>query len=186
MFLEVTIPGMENDKSRDQAGLPGSLEQALSLYWDRIYAVAFRIVGDRYEAEDLALETFWRLHQDPPRQDDNLLGWLYRVATNLGLNALRSRQRRQERETRVTRWEAAARSDNPVEQVERRLEQQRVRKVLRQMKSRDARLLILRHSGLTYAEVAEALQSNPNSIGKLLSRAEAAFEQLYRRQEREA
>jgi RNA polymerase sigma-70 factor (ECF subfamily) len=48
------------------------------------------------------------------------------------------------------------------------------------MKPRSARVLILRHSGLSYAELAAALQVNPASIGKLLARAEEEFEKKYR------
>jgi RNA polymerase sigma-70 factor (ECF subfamily) len=51
--------------------------------------------------------------------------------------------------------------------------------VLRQMKERDAQLLILRHSGLSYREIAAALDVAPGSVGTLLARAEAEFEQRY-------
>ena len=60
--------------------------------WSRVYGVVFRLVGDKAEAEDLALETFWQLHRNPPAKRENLNGWLYRVAVNLGLNALRARK----------------------------------------------------------------------------------------------
>ena len=62
--------------------------------WTRIYHVIFRLVGDKAEAEDLALETFWKLYRDPPSKGENLNGWLYRVAVNQGFNALRARKRR--------------------------------------------------------------------------------------------
>jgi RNA polymerase sigma-70 factor, ECF subfamily len=47
------------------------------------------------------------------------------------------------------------------------------------MKPRSAKLLILRHSGLNYSEIATALQMNPASVGKLLARAEEEFEEKY-------
>jgi RNA polymerase sigma-70 factor (ECF subfamily) len=176
---------MQNNIASGQADPPAGLEEVMQVYWERIYTVVFRIVGDRYEAEDLALETFWQLHRNPPHNRANLAGWLYRVATNLGLNALRSRQRRAARETQVSA-ESRRTAENPAEEVERRLERARVRHVLSQMESRDAHLLILRHSGLSYAEVAEALELNPASVGKLLSRASADFEQRYRQLEKGA
>lgn len=176
---------MENKRSEGQAGAAAGLEEAVQAYWARIYAVVFRIVGDRFEAEDLALETFWRLYRDPPESRENLAGWLYRVATNLGLNALRSRKRREDRETQAAA-DSRRTAENPAEEVERRLERQRVRAVLSQMDDRDARLLILRHSGLSYAELAQALELNPASVGKLLSRASEDFEQRYRQLEKGA
>ncbi len=42
--------------------------------YTRVYGVLFRLVGDRAEAEDLALETFWQLWQKPPARADNLGG----------------------------------------------------------------------------------------------------------------
>ncbi len=64
-------------------------------HYEKVYAILFRLIGDRYEADDLAAETFWRLWERPPAQDENLAGWLYRVATRLGYNALRASRRRE-------------------------------------------------------------------------------------------
>ena len=69
-------------------------ERTFLEHWPRVYGVLFRLVGDRAEAEDLALETFWKLWQRNSSEADNLGGWLYRVATNLGYNALRAAKRR--------------------------------------------------------------------------------------------
>ena len=62
--------------------------------WQTVYRVLVRLVGDPAEAEDLALETFWQLYHRPPVNSNGLGGWLYRVAMNLGLNAIRARKRR--------------------------------------------------------------------------------------------
>ena len=151
-------------------------EAAFQEHWPRVYGVVFRLVGDRAEAEDLALETFWRLFQRPPRMGENLAGWLYRVATNLGFNALRARKRR-------TRYEEEAgqlalsdpANPDPAGEVEKAEERRQVRTALAQMKPKAARLLVLRYSGLSYAELASALGLAPSSIGTLLARAEQEF-----------
>ena len=150
-------------------------------HYARVYGVLFRLVGNRAEAEDLALETFWRLWERAPRRDDNLAGWLYRVATNLGYNALRDSKRRETYEARAARgdWQNAQAPD-PAREAERGEERARVLGVLRQMSEREAQLLILRHSGFSYQEIAEALRLAPNSVGTLLARAEKGFERLYR------
>lgn len=147
--------------------------------YTRVYNVLFRLVGNRADAEDLALETFLKLWQQP-RFADNLGGWLYRVATRLGYNALRAAKRR-------TRYEESAGRDaidrteviDPAREAERADEQAHVRAVLSRLSERDAQLLVLRYSGLSYKEIADALNTSPNSIGTLLMRAEAEFERRY-------
>jgi RNA polymerase sigma-70 factor (ECF subfamily) len=159
-------------------------EAIFQQHWPRLVAVLFRLTGDRHEAEDLALEVFWRLHHNPSIMESNPDpgGWLYRVATRLGYNALRSRQRRGRYEQQAGR-QALETSAPPVPetQVEQRQERERVRSVLGHMRPRSAQALILRHSGLSYAEVADAIGIPPGSVGTLLARAEKEFERLYRR-----
>ena len=157
-------------------------ESVFNEHWQRVYGVLYRLLGDPDEAQDLALEAFWRLHQRLPRAGNiqNLEGWLYRVATNLGLNALRSYQRRQRYEGKA--GVLALENDQPSDpelEVERLQEQEQVRTTLAQMKPRSAKLLVLRHSGLTYTEVAAALGIAPSSVGTLLARAEREFEKRY-------
>jgi RNA polymerase sigma-70 factor (ECF subfamily) len=153
--------------------------------WERVCRTLFNIVGDWDEAEDLALEAFLRLYRRPPVDDANLGGWLYRVAVNLGFNALRDRKRRRQYETEAGELDLSGQVEgDPAQAAEQRLERRRVRAVLATMKPRSAQLLILRHSGLTYAEVAEALDITPASVGTLLARAEAEFEKLFRQEER--
>ena len=149
--------------------------------WDKIYSVLFRLTGDRAESEDLALETFMRLWQRPPAQEQTLTGWLYRVATNLGYNALRSagRRSRHELDAGLEALSEGSGSPNPAKEAERSEDRQRVQQILQQMQSRQAQLLILRHSGLSYQEIAETLNVSPASIGTLLVRAEKEFVRLY-------
>ena len=147
--------------------------------------MVFRLVGDGDEAQDLALEAFWRLYNRPPDLDETGLGgWLYRVATNLGFNALRARRRRwqYEGQAAISALEQSKPQD-PALAVEQAQERQRVQAALGSMRSRSARLLVLRYSDLSYAEIAEALGVAPGSVGTLLARAEAEFERCYRRLE---
>ncbi len=148
-------------------------------HYTRVYAVLFRLVGDRHTAEDLSLETFLKLWQQPPSRSDNLAGWLYRVATRLGYNALRAAKRRAHYESHAASDLRSADSADPADEAERSDDRTRVRAVLSRMPEREAQLLILRHSGLAYKEIAAALGVSPNSVGTLLTRAEKEFERLY-------
>jgi RNA polymerase sigma-70 factor, ECF subfamily len=161
-----------------------AFERVFLEHYPRVYEVLFRLVGDGAEAEDLALETFWKLWERAPAQAENLGGWLYRVAVRLGYNALRAARRRLHYEESAGR--DALTFDTPVDPAraaEQRAERARVRGALGQMPPREAQLLILRYSGLAYKEIAAALGVAPGSVGALLARAEKDFERLYGRGE---
>ena len=172
----------EHLAARNPPARPEAEFEAIFLqHYTRVYAVLFRLLGDRAAAEDLALETFWKLWERPPERGGNLGGWLYRVAMRLGFNALRGAQRRRryEEEAGLGELDAASVSADPLREVERGDERERVRRALGRLAERDAQLLILRYSGLSYKEIAAALGVSPNSVGTLLTRAEAAFEKQY-------
>jgi RNA polymerase sigma factor (sigma-70 family) len=158
-------------------------EELFLEHWTHVYRCLVRLVGDPAEAEDLALETFVRLYERPPARRDgaNLGGWLHRVATNLGLHSIRSHRRRERYERAAGQWSLDQAPENrPAEIVASRDECRAVRAVLAQMKERQAQLLVMRYSGMSYKEIAAALGLSPTSIGPLLLRAEREFEKRYR------
>ena len=160
-----------------------SFDEQFLQHWASVFRLLVRLVGDPAEAEDLALETFLRLYQRPPAQGDgfNLGGWLRRVATNLGLHSIRSYKRRERYELTAGKW-ALERSaeDHPAEILAGREDHRLARLALGRMKEPQARLLILRYSGLSYKEIAAEMGVSPTSIGPLLVRAEREFEKRYR------
>ncbi len=175
---------MTNDKARARtraaAQNDAEFDAVFLAHWQPIYRALVRLVGDPAEAEDLALETFWQLYHRPPSQAHRIGGWLYRVATNLGLNALRARQRRTLHELSAGKWEIESRVSDPAQALADEEERARVRTVLSTMETRQAQLLLLRHSGMAYQELAGALGVSVNSIGTLLARAEREFAKRYR------
>ena len=157
-------------------------EAAFNQHWEPLCRALYQLTGDRAESEDLALEALVRLYHRPPTDQRNLSGWLYRVATNLGLNALRSRKRRQHYESEAGDLALLTNGpDDPAAHYELRLERERVQAVLRSIKPRSAQILVLRHSGLAYAEIATALGIASSSVGTLLVRAEREFEQAFKK-----
>ena len=147
--------------------------------YTRVYAVLYRLVGDRAEAQDLTLETFWKLWQQPPARAENIAGWLYRVATRLGYNALRAASRRTHYQNTAAHEDTGEAETDPARSAERSEERVQVRSILARMREREAQLLLLRYSGLSYKEIAAALGVSPNSVGTLLTRAEQEFERLF-------
>src|ERR1700730_4748468 len=64
----------------------------------QVYAWIVRIVRDTDIAEDLTVETFWRIHRSRARFDPagNFGAWAYRIATNAALDHLRRSRRETE------------------------------------------------------------------------------------------
>jgi RNA polymerase sigma-70 factor (ECF subfamily) len=178
--MAVTADDLRRDRTR--VARLERFEAVFQEQWPRVNRILIGLLGDRAEAEDLALETFWRLYRRAPRPEDNLPAWLYRVATNLGLNALRARRRRASYEQAAGQLALeAGQPADPPDEVERAEQRRLVQATLAEIKPQYARLLVLRHSGLSYAELAGVFGVAPGSIGTLLARAEAEFEKRYRR-----
>jgi RNA polymerase sigma factor (sigma-70 family) len=151
--------------------------------YGRVVSVLRRIVGDHGRAEDLANEVFLKLYRQelPASGIDNVGGWLYRAATNLGIDALRAAVRRQRYEQAAARAEIkAAAAESALDESLRRETQWRVRAVLADLKPAHAELLMQRAAGYSYKELAEMLELEVGTIGTRLIRAEAAFEEKYR------
>ena len=180
-----TLPGSTDAEIAAEA----VFDELFRAHYQAVFRLLYRLTGDRQEAEDLAQEAFVRLHRTRAMWDagQNVRGWLYRVAVNLGYNAARSRGRSRQREWTAFELETETerRVDSPEELAMRADEIRRVRAILAGLPERQAALLLLRHAGLSYREVAEALGVATGSVGTLLARAEDAFGRAYRATEEE-
>jgi RNA polymerase sigma-70 factor, ECF subfamily len=193
------------DKLLDELrrGSQEAYEAVFHMYYGQVFALAYRLLGSAPEADDVAQEAFLRLYLKPlpAGREHNLRAWLVRVATNLGYNALRSRRRRQAHERQVEPETAdglagsedsktvvngvnRATQDLASESSDSHAAAEQVREVLALMPERQAQILLLRHSGLSYGEVAEAMGIAPGSVGTLLVRAERAFRHVYSEMEK--
>jgi RNA polymerase sigma-70 factor, ECF subfamily len=151
-------------------------------HYSRVVGVLLRLLGDPMRAEEVANDAFWRLYQQSPMREgaDNVAGWLYRTATNLGIDVLRASARRVRYEQ--TSGNEAHNTAAPAGPLEALLVEEKracVREVLASIRPAQAQLLILRASGLSYKELSEALDIKPSGIGTMLNRAEAEFRERY-------
>jgi RNA polymerase sigma-70 factor (ECF subfamily) len=158
------------------AGAATDFESVFRRHYGRIARVIAMVIRDRSRAEELAMDAFWRYWRTPAAQGEKAGGWLYRTAVRLALNELRRR-------TRSARYEGlSAEADSAPTPEELRASseaQEHVRETLAQLGPRQAEMLTLRANGLSYEEVAAALEINPASVGTLLARAQRAFRELY-------
>ncbi|WP_256761610.1 RNA polymerase sigma factor SigW [Cohnella sp. WQ 127256] len=68
--------------------------EIVDMYKDKLYHLAYRMTGNRQEAEDVVQETFLRVYKNLDRYDENqkFSTWIYRIATNLCIDRLRKRK----------------------------------------------------------------------------------------------
>jgi RNA polymerase sigma factor (sigma-70 family) len=162
---------------RDQAAVAGDprrgtgradLEQVFRATYPRVVGVAARVLGCRDDAEDVAQEVYVSFNRStvPTEQAD---GWLVVAAAHTALNHLRSGRRR------VAREDVAQATAELADTVVAGEDRRRVRDALGRLPRSQAVALVLRHAGLSYAEVAAALDLSPTSVGTTVRRAESAL-----------
>lgn len=76
---------------RLKAGDERAFETLVKLYQDRVFALTFRMIGNRQEAEDLAQEVFMTVHRaiGSYRGEGRFYTWLYRIASNTCKNRIK-------------------------------------------------------------------------------------------------
>jgi RNA polymerase sigma factor (sigma-70 family) len=158
--------------SPGRGAVRADLEQVFRTAYPQVVGVAARVLGSRDEAEDVAQEVFLAFGRSSVPAGE-ALPWLSVAAAHTALNHLRSGRRRAHREGAAR--DRGAVGPDVAEAVVTRDERRRVRAALARLPRRQAIALVLRHSGLSYAEVAAALDLSPGSVGTIVRRAESAL-----------
>jgi RNA polymerase sigma-70 factor (ECF subfamily) len=157
-------------------------EELFFEHYPRLVRTLLRLVGNSGQAEELAADAFYKLHQHRSQQqpDENPAGWLYRTAMNLGLDALRSDSRRVRREEQAHRDALAHEAPgNPLYEMLAEEQRERVRTVIARLKPIHGPVLLMGSSGFTSKEIAAVLGVKLDSLYVLISRAKAQFEKEY-------
>jgi RNA polymerase sigma-70 factor (ECF subfamily) len=157
------------------------LETIFHAQYARIARVIAGVIRDRARAEELAVDVFLKWSRHTKAHGQEAEAWLYRTAIRTALNELRSMTRRSRYESLFgfLSIHKASRPPTPEDIRATNETQQKVRLVLSVIDSRHAELVLLRNEGLTYEELASALDIHPASVGTLLSRAQQAFRREY-------
>jgi RNA polymerase sigma-70 factor, ECF subfamily len=146
-----------------------AFEALFRQFQGRIYGWIVRMVRDRGSAEDLTIETFWRIYRARARFDPagDFGGWAYRIATNLALSYLRRRPREQELPAELPQGQVSNR--DPALQRE---EREQVRRAFRRL---PAKLQLTATMALVeerpYQEIADALGVAPGTVKSRVFRA---------------
>jgi RNA polymerase sigma factor (sigma-70 family) len=162
-----------------------SEEASVSADWADVYRTTFtdlvrylyRKVWDAERAQDLAQEAFVRVLDDQP---DNPRAWLFRVASNLARDEVRTVIRRRKHLTLIRAESSEADpTPDPVDAMDRREKQQAARDALEQLSDRDREVLLLWDAGFDYHAIAEQTGLALGAIGTTLSRARKRLVAVY-------
>jgi RNA polymerase sigma-70 factor (ECF subfamily) len=128
-------------------GDPAALGELHRRYHRRLESVAYRVLGDASDAEDVVQRIFLGLPNAAYRGTASLWTYLYRAALNGAVNVLRARRRRealQEHELRRALAAASVEADSPEARVLEGEILGAVAKALLQVKPQHRRALVLR------------------------------------------
>lgn len=159
--------------SPPQAALP-AFERFFREQYPVVVRIAFGVTGDAEAAQDVAQDVFISAFQrfPEPGESDHACAWVRVAAAHMALNAIRGERRRDRRQQLAG---AGVPPIGPEETVLDRESRTEVRRALRRLPRRAATVLVLRHNGLSYAEVAEAMNVKVGHVGTMLRRAESAL-----------
>ncbi|MCG8588665.1 MAG: sigma-70 family RNA polymerase sigma factor [Proteobacteria bacterium] len=154
---------------------PTALDRAHERYRKQLESVAYRILGNRADAEDVVQKIFLSLGRASYRGTASLWTYLYRAAVNGAVNVLRSKRRREAAEQRLLERQMLLQSSpappSPESQVLEGEVMAAVARALLQVKPQHRRVLTLRIvHGLSNTEIAEREAIPLATVGTWLRR----------------
>lgn len=168
---------------RIQAGDDAAFERLVEHCGPRVYALAYRMIGNCDDAQDVVQEAFLRVYQGLPRfrADSAFNTWLYRIVVNLCHDELDRRKRCPHTQSEVVTDGA----DAPISLLDQmttgetpedlciRHERQRQLEQLILSLPEAHRVVVLLHDiqGLRYDEIAAVLHMNVGTVKSRLNRA---------------
>lgn len=171
-----------------KAGDQEAFEQLVRDNEKRIYNLALRMTGSPEDALDLSQEAFFNAWKGLSsfKGDSSFSTWLYRLTSNVCLDFLRSRKRRQEAvgvpfslddpDAAPPPADDGVRPDLRLERAER---ERALRRAMDALAPHHRQVLALRElSGLSYQELSQVLELDMGTVKSRLTRARLALKKI--------
>jgi RNA polymerase sigma-70 factor (ECF subfamily) len=165
--------------SRARTGRAGLEEEIVGMFEQfrggllrYLMAVGLNLHDGEEVVQDVFLALFQHVRQGKPK--DNLRGWIFRVAHNLGLKQRNRTRQQHENAWEIGRVECGLLQDadlNPEERFLRGERRERLRAVVRALPEQDQWCLYLRAEGLGYREIATTLEISLGAVSLSLGRS---------------
>lgn len=150
-----------------RSGKRRAFTELMRRYQQRVYWVARRIVGTHEDADDIAQETFVKAYTalGDFRAESSFFTWLYRIAVNLSLNAVRKKQLvNYLRESEIVNRLFPS-SDDPSRDVEFKETQSRLEEAIARLPEKQRAVFVMRYyDEMSYEEISEVMKT---SVGGL-------------------
>ena len=153
----------------------------VAAYEKNVFNVALQMTGNREDAQDMAQEAFLKAYTSLSsfRGDSKFSSWLYRIVSNVCLDYRRRQSRRpsssltvEDDEGETLQLDIADESQSPEALLERKLTREAVRRGLQELPAEQRQILLLREiQGLSYDEIAEAMDLEPGTVKSRIFRA---------------
>ena len=179
---------MTDLERRAKEGDQGAFERLVMDNQNRVYSLALRLCGDREAAADLAQEAFIKAWQGLGsfQGESSCATWVYRRATNLCIDYLRKKKRREGVEPSVSLddsdsgWaEPADRESDPQLVLERSERGRALARGLASLPGWQRQVLVLRElSGLSYQEISQALDVDLGTVKSRIARARLSLRKI--------
>ena len=176
-----------------EGGDISSFEKLVIKYKENITNMIYQFIGDKEEAEDLAIEVFLRVYQARGKYKPRakFATWLYKIATNLCLDEIRKKTKlhtvslnksipTEEGKEEELIEKIADPSPSPQKILEEREKNALVREAINSLPARQRIATILRiYEGLSYKEISKILGCSVKSIERLLYRARVNLKEKF-------
>jgi RNA polymerase sigma-70 factor (ECF subfamily) len=162
-----------------------AFEELMLRYQGRVISVLQHVVGNRDLAEDLTQDVFLRVFRARKTYTpgSKFSTWLFTIANNVALNALRRQKRKPEFQF-VTAGKSSASlptidqtvPENSAMMPTRQLDHQELRETVRMAvdtlnENQRMAVLLNKFEGMNYAEIAQVMKLTPQAVKSLLCRA---------------
>lgn len=174
--------------ARAKAGDQDAFAQLVRDNEKRVYNLALRMVGDPDDALDLSQEAFLKAWKGLGgfKGDSAFSTWVYRLASNVCLDFLRAKKRRQELVDPAHSLDdqdapppPADERLRPDEHLERKERSASLHRALSDLPDHHRQILVMRElSGLSYQEISEVLKLDLGTVKSRLTRARTALRKL--------
>jgi len=171
------VQGVESDKLiLARKGDMDAFTELVNAYQNAVYNLCYRMLGDPYEAEDAAQETFIRAYKSMKSYDQNrsFSTWILSIAAHYCIDQLRKKRLNVTNIEESTYLAIPDPGPNPEVLLVQEEGQKKIKELLNELNETDRAIVIMFYwYEFSYVEIAEALSLTSSAVKSRIHRARA-------------